>query len=108
MTDRIVIFTKHFIEKAILKGVFDECGFKNGKKVTEIALKGLGVIIPDKCTNEFKCIFELMNKKLVTVPFVYENDNVIAKTIFPSQKPDKDEYENAMKFKRKETIINRR
>jgi hypothetical protein len=103
MSDRKVIFTKHFIEKAILKGVFEECGFENGKKITEIALKGLGVIIPDKCANEFKCIFELMNKKLVTVPFVYDNDNIIAKTIYPSQKPDKDEYYK--KFKKRETII---
>jgi hypothetical protein len=107
MADRNVIFTKHFIEKAILKGVFDECGFENGKKITEIALKGLGVRIPDKGVNEFKCIFELMNKKLVTVPFVYENDNIIAKTIFPIQEPDRDEYEKAMKFKIKKTIINR-
>jgi hypothetical protein len=60
------------------------------------------VITPDKCGG-FKCIFELMNKKLVTVPFVYENDNVIAKTIFPSQKLDKDEYYK--KFKKRETII---
>jgi hypothetical protein len=36
-----IIFTKHFIEKAIWKGIFDKCGFENGKKVTEIALKGL-------------------------------------------------------------------
>ena len=100
-----VIFTKHFIEKAILKDVFDRCGFENGKKVTEIALKGLGIIIPDKCANEFKCIFEVYDKKLVTVPFVYANDNIIAKTIYPSQKPDKDEYERAMKFKGKETTI---
>ena len=99
-----IIFTKHFIEKAIWKGVFDECGFENGKKVTEIALKGLGIIIPDKC-GAFKCIFEVSDKKLVTVPFVYANDNIIAKTIYPSQKPDKDEYERAMKFKEKETTI---
>jgi hypothetical protein len=91
-----VIFTKHFIEKAILKGVFDRCGFENGKNVTEIALKGLGVIIPDKC-GAFKCIFEVTNKKLVTVPFVYEKDNIIAKTIFPGQQPDIDEYKKAIK-----------
>lgn len=101
MKDRKVIFTKHFIEKAILKGVFDECGFENGKKVTEIALKGLGVIVPDKCG--FKCIFKVANRKLVTVPFVYEGDDIIAKTIYPSQKPDKDEYYE--KFKRKGITI---
>lgn len=93
-----VIFTNHFIEKAILKGVFDSCGFENGKKATEIALRGLGVIAPDKCG--FRCIFEVAKGKLVTVPFVYEGDNIIAKTIYPSQKPDKNEYEKAMKFKR--------
>jgi hypothetical protein len=101
MKDRKVIFTKHFIEKAILKGVFDECGFENGKKVTEIALRGLGVIVPDKCG--FKCIFEIADNKPVTVPFIYEDDNIIAKTIYHSQKPDKDEYYK--KFKRKETTI---
>jgi hypothetical protein len=92
-----VIFTKHFMEKAILKGVFDKCGFENGKKITEIALKYNGTIATDKCRDEFKCIFELPDKRLITVPFVYENDNIIAKTIFPSQKPDKDEYEKATK-----------
>jgi len=96
-----VIFTKHFIEKAILKGAFDECGFENGKKITEIALKGLGVILPDKCG--LKCIFEIMPSKLVTVPFVYDNNNIIAKTIYPSQKPDKDEYYK--KFKKAGTSI---
>jgi len=101
MSDIVIVFTNHFIEKAVLKGVFVECGFENGKKVTEIALKGLGVIVPDKCG--FKCIFEVMPGKLVTVPFVYKNDFIIAKTIYPSQKPDKEEYYK--KFKIKETII---
>jgi hypothetical protein len=98
-----VIFTKHFMEKAILKGVFDKCGFENGKKITEIALKYNGTIVPDRCRGEFKCVFELPDKRLVTVPFVYENDNIIAKTIFPSQKIDIDNY--VKKFKIKETTI---
>ncbi len=92
-----VIFTKHFIEKAIFKGIFDDCGFENGKKMTEFALKHDGIIVDDKC------IFELPNKKLVTVPFVYESNNIIAKTIFFSQKPDIEEY--AKKFKSRETNI---
>jgi len=86
----VVVLTNHFIEKAVLKGVFDRCGFENGKKVTEIALKGLGVMIPDK--YGFKCIFEVMSGELVTVPFVRKGNFIIAKTIYPSQQPDKDEY----------------
>jgi hypothetical protein len=96
-----VIFTKHFIEKSILKGVFDACGFENGKKVAEIALRGLGVIVPDKCG--YKCIFEILPGRIVTIPFVYDNDDIIAKTVYPSQKPDKDEYYK--KFKSVETTI---
>ena len=94
-----IIFTKHFIEKAILKGVFDKCGFENGKKITEDAIKFFGVIIADekgkKC--DFKCIFMLPNRKLITVPITEENDVFIAKTIFPSQQPDINEYKKFVK-----------
>lgn len=86
-----IIFTKHFMEKAILKGIFDECGFGNGKSITEEALKHSGVIIPDK--DGFKCIFPLPNQRLITVPVVEEKEVIVAKTIFFSQRPDIDEYE---------------
>lgn len=92
-----VIFTKHFIEKAILKGIFDECGFENGKKIVEDAIKFFGVFVPDKRVGEFKCIFPLPNKKLFTVPIIEDNYNFIAKTIFPSQQPDINEYKKAIK-----------
>lgn len=73
--------------------------FEEGKKITENALKSFGIIVPNKegKENEFRCIFPLPNKKLVTVPIVDDNNNLIAKTIFPSQKPDIDEYEKALK-----------
>ena len=92
-----VIFTKHFIEKALVKGVFDDCGFEKGKKITEDAIKFFGILVPEKKNNEYKCIFPLPNEKLVTVPLADENDNLIAKTIFPSQQPDIDGYKKAIK-----------
>jgi hypothetical protein len=58
-----VIFTKHFIEKAIMKGVFDECGFENGKKITEDAIKFFGILFPEKTDREFKSIFPLPNER---------------------------------------------
>jgi hypothetical protein len=66
-----------------------------GKRITEEAIKKSGVITSDPKHGGDICIFpiETYNKtKLVTAPFVEEPSCLIVKTIFWSQQPDIDKY----------------
>lgn len=90
-----MIFTWEFTKRAFERQIFDRCGYEEGKKITEEAIKRTGVIVSDPEHGGEICIFPVEmydERKLVTIPFVEEPNCLIVKTIFWSQQPDIDKY----------------
>lgn len=93
--EKRIIWKWEFMKRALERGMFDGCGFEEGKKITEAAIKTAGIVVSDPEHGGEVCIFpvNLLSKtKLVSVPFVEEPNSLIVKTIFWSQQPHIDKY----------------